>query len=519
MTRKPRTSSSRALAALAATTLAVSAPAGLTLAALTLTSCDGCGSTAIAQLSRHRGPVQRDLAEQVGHWQKAKPGAEFRLGDGFRTTETAQAWLTFSAGGGIRVAPATTIRFSQTRPDSRGIGIDVLAGTAEIEAKNAILLDTRIGLARLEDGGRIRLSASEEEGSRIDILVGQARLETRDGVLTLNENDGVFIKVGSATIERVGGKDVAPPKEETGETITETAVEEKIDAGAPETDDSTVQPSPARVDFAMNGGESITVHDSRAPTNIGVRTSECPGEVMLQLARGRSFRRPKATFRGRGRIDITVTPGTHRYRIVCADDDAKAVSSGTIRVRRDSGRAPLPRGAPRTTVDADGRRYTVLYQNRLPTITMRWTNAPPGPYSLRVNTRGRQRTEQLTTARHQFASGEILEGTTRYKFETANGLSSPDSVLQISFDNAAQAASLRTPADGVAAAGEKVQVGGTVQRGSSVQVNGKKATLDRQHRFKAEIVAPSDTDAISIRVVQPNGGVHYYLRHVRGAGQ
>ena len=54
-------------------------------------------------------------------------------------------------------------------------------------------------------------------------------------------------------------------------------------------------------------------------------------------------------------------------------------ATGTLRVDRESGRAPLPKTAARTTVEMDGREYTILYQNLLPEVTLAWRKAPPKP--------------------------------------------------------------------------------------------------------------------------------------------
>jgi hypothetical protein len=54
----------------------------------------------------------------------------------------------------------------------------------------------------------------------------------------------------------------------------------------------------------------------------------------------------------------------------------KAVGNeGTLRVQRDPATMELPKTVPHVEVEADGRRYTVRYQNVLPVVALGWREA------------------------------------------------------------------------------------------------------------------------------------------------
>jgi hypothetical protein len=188
-------------------------------------------------------------------------------------------------------------------------------------------------------------------------------------------------------------------------------------------------------------------------------------------------------------------------------------------VARDSGVQPLPRGAPRTTVDADGRRYTVLYQNLLPELTFRWPRPPAaGGYVLRVEG-GRQPVEQRATQPSaSFPSGRFDEGTYRFTWATAdNARRSQPTTLTIDFDNAAPAAYVRQPAPGAAISGT-VHVEGAALDGASVSAGGHALSMDGQHRFNGDVAVGGEDACLAIRIAHPQRGVHYYLRCGGGGG-
>jgi hypothetical protein len=201
----------------------------------------------------------------------------------------------------------------------------------------------------------------------------------------------------------------------------------------------------------------------------------------------------------------------------CLDEsgvsDVKA--EGTIAIAKDSGAAQLPRRAPHNTIDADGRRYTVLYQNLLPQLTVEWPTAPAGKsFILHVEPEhGDARTVDARTASVKFPAGKLAEGTYNLWFEIPDdpGHRSPKTTLRIDFDNAAPAANIQEPAAGAPLSGA-VTVAGVAVDGAKVSVSGAELPLDAQFRFREQVSAKAGELSLAIRIAHPKHGVHYYLR-------
>jgi hypothetical protein len=278
--------------------------------------------------------------------------------------------------------------------------------------------------------------------------------------------------------------------------------------------------SGSRTDFSLAGGESAVVHDPGAPTGVRIVFSKlCPGEGEVEFSG--SARKKGARSRGTGSALIMAGPGANRYKIRCVDDDGAGDvrAQGVISVARDSGAAQLPRKAPQNMIDADGRRYTVMYQNLLPQLTVGWPTAPAGKaFILHVEPeRGQARTVDAKTASVKFPSGQLGEGTYSFWFETRDDAThrSPKTTLRIDFDNAAPAAHIQEPPAGAPISGS-VTVAGVALEGASVSVSGVDLPLDAQYRFRDTAMPNPGESAIAIRIAHPKHGVHYYLRKQKG---
>jgi hypothetical protein len=220
---------------------------------------------------------------------------------------------------------------------------------------------------------------------------------------------------------------------------------------------------------------------------------------------------------GTGNANVGLSPGANRYRLRCASGGSETggtVAQGTLIVRRDSGGQQLPRRPSRNVVDTDGRRYTLLYQNILPIVTVRWPNAPSGSsYTLHVGSD----TFTANSPSHILESGQVGEGTHRVFFEAAGATPERSQVttLSIRYDNATTAAYIRQPDPGANVSGT-VTVSGTCVAGCTVSASGQDLPLDTAHRFSGEVSVPTDLDALAIRITHPRTGIHYYLRRAGG---
>jgi hypothetical protein len=271
---------------------------------------------------------------------------------------------------------------------------------------------------------------------------------------------------------------------------------------------------PGYVDFVAGGG-SFAVHDPKPPTAIGFPTgSACPEGAIVDVG-GKG----KLRSRGTGVVSVLVPAGAHKYQVFCVTGTGvsnQPATSGSVSVLRDAGTARIPRTAATTLVDTDGRNYTVLYQNILPKISVRWPNAPAGSsYTLTASSPGgKTEYHSSSTAAWSFPSGALREGTHRLTFD-AGSARSKTTTLELRFDNAAPTATLTSPSDGFAP-GSTVTVAGAALEGWSISAGGRELPLDGQQRFSGEVTAPGGERALAVQFVNPRRGVHYYLRRAAG---
>ncbi len=224
--------------------------------------------------------------------------------------------------------------------------------------------------------------------------------------------------------------------------------------------------------------------------------------------------------RGAGSIPVFFPEGTQRYQLRCLSGGTPARSvtaRGRVRIVRSSGQAPLPRTAPESTVEADGRTYTVLYQNQLPAITAHWPGGPSGASVLVVGSGGSARRYNASGPRHRLAPGALSEGTVRLHFESpSTGRRSRDTTVVIRFDPSAASASLTEPSDGSFSPGSTVRVAGVALPGWTVQAGGRDIPVGSDQRFSGQVTVPA-SGVLVVRLARTGHGVHYYVRRARAA--
>jgi hypothetical protein len=262
-------------------------------------------------------------------------------------------------------------------------------------------------------------------------------------------------------------------------------------------------------------GESATLHDGRPPLAVRVRFEQlCPGEAVLELG-GHGHRIERLA--GTRAVVLRLGPGTRPYRVRCAGDGSKAAprATGVLSLRRDTGYVPLPRRAPVNVIDADGRRYTVLFQTRLPQLTFAWPRAAGATgLELHLESTAGDRVLPVASPSRPLPSGTLQEGTYTWWYSASDGKQSPKTTVSIRFDNAAPTAQFfRVPTD---APGDRprgsIPVDGVTVEGARVSVGGEPLSLDGRGRFHAEVAPQAGDDAVAVRLEHPRSGVHYYVR-------
>jgi hypothetical protein len=466
----------------------------------------GChrASEELAKLEGKQGAVDRDTAKQQGAWAGAAIGAGFNVGDGVRTSTAATARLRLSDGSGLILQEKTLLRFLATPPGKKSHGLDVQTGEVELDVGgNALQIETQAGPATLEAGSRVRLRKTDQ-GTRFAVEIGAAHLT--EAHADLKAGDSIEVGIGRAIIERTRAEPAAsvqapePPPSATSPTPSAAPSSEPLAA------DDRRPRGPDAVDIFAAPGESLVLHDPRPPTVIGFSTSRCPGIAVLELGGKR-----RETI-GTGRVTAAFPPGSNRYRLRC-DTEKSPFAEGTMSVIADAGTRRLASGAPANRIDADGRRYTILYQSLMPKVLVRWPNPPSaGPFSLFVQSQGKgQKQFSASTPSYSLPAGTLGEGSHEVWF-SARGETSRKTTVSVQFDNAAPTASISSPAEKGFAPGASVSVAGMALPGWTVSVAGRDLPQDNQQRFSGEVTAPGDRSALTIRFAHPQRGVHYYLR-------
>jgi hypothetical protein len=468
---------------------------------LALAALVGChhASDELAKLDTKQGTVDRDLAKQQGAWTNAALGAGFVVGDGVRTARGATAGLKLSDGSGVILQEKTLLRFLASPPGKKSHGLDVQTGEVQLNVgPEALQIETQAGPATLEPGSRMTLRKTEQ-GTQFAVEIGAAHLT--DAHRDLKAGEELEIGIGRAVIEPV-----ALPSAPTSAASAASAAASGAPPLASATADEHRSHGPEIADLWAAPGDSLIIHDPHPPTVVGFAATRCAGVTVLELGV------KKRVTIGAGKVTAAFAAGAQRYRLRC-DADSAPFAEGSISVLSDSGSRRLASGAPANRIDADGRRYTILYQSLPPKVSVRWPNPPSsGPFALVVRSQGKGQ-KQFSTAAPSFSlpAGALGEGSHELWFSAGSEQSRMTTVV-VQFDNAAPTASISSPAERGFAPGATVTAAGTVLPGWNVSVAGRELSQDAQQRFSGEVSAPADASALAIRFAHPQRGVHFYLR-------
>ncbi len=350
-------------------------------------------------------------------------------------------------------------------------------------------------------------------GYLIQAVKGPVRLSS-GGQASVSVPGGVIVAKGGDTSAdvTVGGKDGTQIEVHLGEVEVQGKTNTMLQGGESgllkETGELSVGGrGPGNVDLIVNAGDSFTVHDPGPPTAIGFKLGgQCPKGAVVRLG--------SQQWAGRGgQANVPVDSGRHSYEVRCLGRDGpekQSVAEGRVIVLRDAGTAPIASGAPTSHVNTDGRRYTVLYQNNLPRITVGWAGAPEAPsYTLVVDSRR----IGTSSPNYAFPAGALTEGnhTVRFEAATVPSRKSRQTHIAIRFDNAMPTASL-DPIGGRLTADGKLLIAGKALPGWSVSVGAQKLELDGQSRFRGSAALPDGHNALPVKFEHPTRGTHYYLR-------
>ena len=498
--------------------------------ALLLLAGAACGKkhgVTVATLVEDGGPVEGTTAGAT--WKTVPVGTAFTLGDAVRTGADAFARLRIAAGGTIRMSENSLVRFRPGAPATakaeRGAPeVSVELGQAEIAEAVGLSVQSPTGHLRVERGSRVRIDARADE-VKLEVVVGRALVTGGAGPVAVDAGQGVSIKIGGAIVERfdlkVGQAMVEPRNRYKTEVLPAKPTAppsgdppSEAPAGAPSLATAAREARPAvstddqRVDVTLTAGDSATIHNDRVPLAIRLRFDQlCTGEGQVELGKS-----PRAPLKGNSAVVVRLRAGRTPYRVRCVGESAPRTVEGVLSLKRDSGNAPLARQAPSNTIEADGRRYTVLFQSRPPVLTLAWSAAAgAAELELHIDSDGQARTLHAPGPTYRLASGALGEGTHTWWYVTKDGRTSPRTTLAIHFDNTAPTAQFfrGSVAGGPAGA---IAVDGVAVQGSKVSAAGQPLTVDEHGRFRAAVLPLPGDVAVAVHIESPRGGSHYYIR-------
>ena len=313
----------------------------------------GCRPRAdeLADLVELHGGADRDFAAKPEQWDKASVGEKFHPGDAIRTGADSDAHVRLRRGGALKLGSKSLVRFrSNTSGSQRLVGIE--SGEAELESGDEGLeFDTRLGRARIEAGGRLKIFASRER-TQFEVLIGQTVLEEDGGSgMRLDRGERISFDIGGAVLERVNGPAASgAPAEEVGPGG------ESADAGVlGMTVTASVEGSGAEIRRGGKPWAPLPSGEIDAPEGARVRL---PKGTTLSVARGGE----RATVRGSAEVSVG-KPGAPLLDTVDGDVDVDGtdafveiqVPGGSILVRRRArASVSVRRGKPTEVKDQAG---------------------------------------------------------------------------------------------------------------------------------------------------------------------
>lgn len=438
---------------------------------------------ALATLVQFSGQPQRDTAAAVKEWFRAEKGDGFEDGDGARTPADSEAHFRIAGGAHLRLKPSSQIRFKRNESGKPGsIGLQVEVGEADVRTDAGTLsLDSDFGPIVIEANSSVTLS---RKGENLVLNVDLGTIEIGDQGRSLAAGESIELEIGGIEV------DLPEEPEQAAEEPEEVEEEQGLEFGD----------GVKSFDLTVDAGATFVVHDPDPPSAIGFRTQGvCKGPARLTSG--------SLATEAKGTLGLAFARGRHEYEVRCIDVPDKIAAKGMVNVLQDSGMRNLPAFTPSASVATDGRKYTVLYQQRLPQVSVTWPSAPEASgYTLNAG----GRVINTASPSYTFRPGALPPGTHKLTFAAATDppRQSRTTTVQVVYDTQAPAARVSDPPSGYAA-GSSVTVAGQALPGWTVSVNGKPLEVDGQRRFSSKISAGK---SLPIAFSHPTHGMHYYLR-------
>ncbi len=474
---QPRSGPSKALI------IAISALSLVLFVGLAYIGYRWASNDALATLLEFSGQPERDTAAQMEAWRGAAVGDEFDDGDGARTPAESVAHFRLINGAKLRLKPSSQIRFTRKGPKGQ-IGVDVSVGEADVQTggEGGVTLESEFGEIVLDANSSVSLT---RDGNKLGIEVELGRIQLGEERRSVSAGEAIELEIGGLILET--------PTEPTA-TAPSASAEPSAE---PEQPELNVGNGVASTDLVVSAGDNFVVHDPNPPTAVGFRFGElCEGPARLTSGNQQT--------EAVGQANLRFARGRHDYQVRCLDQPDKVVASGQLSILQDAGTRKLPTFRPTASVATDGRLYTVMYQHRLPSVTVTWPTAPEAEmYTLTVG----GRSIQTKSPRHTFSS--LGRGKHRVVFSAATSppRQSRATTIEVKYDTQAPTARVSAPLG--FDPGENVTISGQALPGWDVSVGGQQVEVDKGQKFSVEVEGKG---SIPIAFSHPSRGTHYYLR-------
>jgi hypothetical protein len=251
--------------------------------------------------------------------------------------------------------------------------------------------------------------------------------------------------------------------------------------------DSVVGVAPVGADeppeLTIVAGDDVFIHDMSPPARVKIdMTKACRNGKVDLVVNGVSTMANDTLAFNRGNV---------KYSVLCDDFE---VAHGAVSVTRDSLVRPLPTQPPMHSIYADGRAYSISYQQP-PALEVHG-----GPGTLHVASGAVEKTYEARGESVLIPSKDLGYGEYKLWFV-------PDEMttVNIAVDTAAAVVALASPISW----GAQLQLEGSTLPGSTLTVEGISIPVDGQGRFKA--VVPGGGDTLVMRIDHAQAGLHYAI--------
>jgi hypothetical protein len=491
---------------------------------------------ALAQLIDAAGRIERDFFRKVGIWKPAQLGSRFYLGDGVRSGSDSSAVLQLVNGSHFGLNPKSQIRFLKSLRGLENNRLELDRGeTKMVTFKNSLRVEIGPALTVINPRSKAHLKR-RKDSLDFRVEIGEATIylgkEKQGQPRSLIAGEAVRLQMTPGRKPALIDLPKSPSESTNAEPLKRAATSEKIviDSGDEDTYEVTeeiVSESEtanrhqiayrefSSADFPVAAGQSFVVHATKLPVYVGIRVpKECEGETYLSLGKNQ-----KPQYRGMKQINVQLSSGKNRYFLICSEKagaKTRIAAKGTIFVHRSQADYKLPRSAPHSFVEVDGRTYKIIFQHLLPTVILSWRNAPEASsYKVHLISNGNKRKTRKTAGpSFTFASGQLEEGLHKVKFEAMEAVPrfSRTTQIDIKFNNVSPKAVVTSPEEGGFGSGDLVEVKGMALVGWSATVLGGDVEMDKHFRFSGKVRYTGEYAAIAVRLTHPQHGVHYYLR-------